>query len=155
MTRRISAVWTVLTLSLITSVAHSGSFSDPGAAGFTPRVPLSAFTRPAAWFDPSRLHLSSTLAFGSGFSGGSNGLQTTSLQYQFKAPVTMSVSLGNAFGAGSANGSSFFLQGLDLSWRPNSNSLFRVTFEDVRSPLQYGYGFGQRRGLVDPAYTPY
>jgi hypothetical protein len=140
----------VLALLVTTAVspARAGLLGDPGAAGFTPRVPLSAFARPASWFDPSRLHLSSTLSFGTGFSGGADALGVTRLNYQFRAPVSMSVSLGNTFGA---NGTSFFLEGLDMSWQPNRNTLFRVEMRDVRSPLQYGHGWYG----ADPVARPF
>jgi hypothetical protein len=124
------------------ATASSGVLSDPTAAGFSPRVPVSALARPAAWFDPARLHMSSTIAVGSGW-GTTSALQSTSFMYQFRAPVTMAVTLGNQLGTGSAgSGLSFFLQGLDLSWKPTGNSMVRFQFQDLRSPLQYGYGYG-------------
>ncbi len=155
MTRRnvVVPVLTTLVLLLGASHARAGLLSDPNAAGFAPRVPLSAFASPAAWFDPSRLHLMSTMSFGSGFGGQTSALSVTSLAYQFRAPVTLSVNIGNSFGLDSARkGSSFFLEGLDLTWRPNRNSIFRVEMRDVRSPLQYGYG-ARGLGAVDP-FTP-
>ncbi len=130
------------TLALTAATATAGSLSDPLAAGFTPRVPVSALGMMGSWFDPSRLHMSSTFSVGSssgtGWGAGTNALQTTSFSYAFKAPVWMSVSVGNAFGPGAANGSSFFLQGLDLAYQPTANSVFRIQFQNVRSPLQYG-----------------
>lgn len=143
MTRRstLVPVLVALALSLSAAHAHAGLLADPDAAGFAPRVPLSAFARPASWFDMSRLHLASTMSFGTGFGGRSSALNVTSLTYQFKAPLTMSVSLGNTFGLDRArSGSSFFLEGLDLTWHPSRNAIFRVEMRDVRSPLQYGYG---------------
>jgi hypothetical protein len=134
-----------LVVALVAStaaIAHSGTLTDPAAAGFMPRVPVSALARPAAWFDPGRLHMSSTISVGSGW-GTTSALQTTSFLYQFRAPVAMSVTLGNELGTGNVGrGASFFLQGLDLSWRPSGNSLVRFQFQDLRSPLQYGYGNG-------------
>ncbi len=128
--------------TVMSSNALAGPLSDAGAAGFAPRVPVSLFARPSMGLDLSRLHFTSTTTVGSGWGGGgTQALQTTSLSYQFKAPATLRVSLGNAFGASSANGSSFFLQGLDFSYQPTANSMFRVQFNNVRSPLQYG-GFG-------------
>lgn len=127
-------------LALTAAAASAGSQFDSQAAGFQPLVPISALGVPASWFDPSRLHMSSTITVGSGF-GGTNGLQVTNFQYQLARPLSMSVSLGNAFGAGSASRSSFFLEGLDLTYKPGANSLLRVQFRDVRSPLQYGYGY--------------
>jgi hypothetical protein len=135
----------VLAFTLTAGAAHAGSYSDPLAAGFQPRVPISALGIPAGWFDASRLHMSSSLSVGSGWGGGSSALQVTSFSYQFKAPVAMNVSVGNAFGAGASSRSSFFLEGLDLTYRPSANAVFRVQFRDVRSPLQYGYpGAGDR-----------
>jgi hypothetical protein len=150
-----STAWKLAPLfaALITfaPAAHAGLLSDPENAGFSPRVPLSAFARPASWFDPSRLHLMSTVSVGSGFGGQTSALQTTRLSYQFGKPLTMSVSVGNTFGLDKARGSSFFLEGFDLSWRPSANSVFRVEMRDVRSPLQYDY-WGRSR---DPLYAPY
>ncbi len=138
-------------LTAIVPAAHAGLLSDPGNAGFAPRVPLSAFARPASWFDPSRLQLMSTVSVGSGFGGQTSALQVTRLGYQFGAPFTLGISVGNTFGFDKARGSSFFLEGFDLSWRPNANSLFRVEMRDVRSPLQYDQ-WGRYR---DPFYAPY
>lgn len=155
MTRRSAVVSALIAFAglLLASHADAGLLSDPNAAGFAPRVPLSAFARPAAWFDPSRLHLMSTMSVGSGLGGRTSALSLTSLSYQFRAPVTLSVNIGNTFGLDSARkGSSFFLEGLDLTWRPGRNSLFRVEMRDVRSPLQYGYG-PRGFGPVDP-FTP-
>src|SRR5258708_4388883 len=103
------------------------------------RVPLSAFASPGSWFDPSRLHLSSTVSVGSGFASSTSALQVTSLSYQFRAPLSLSVSVGNTFGLDRARsgGNPFFLEGLDLAWRPRRNSLFRGEMHDVRSPRQY------------------
>jgi hypothetical protein len=139
MMRRISLAFAALALTA--AAASAGSLFDPQAAGFRPLVPISALGVPASWFDPSRLHLSSTITVGSGFGGGTNALQVTNFQYQLARPLSMSVSLGNAFGTGSASNSSFFLEGLDLTYKPGANSLLRVQFRDVRSPLQYGYGY--------------
>jgi hypothetical protein len=132
----------VFALLALPRAARAGGMFDAPSAGYSPRVPLSAFSSPLSWFDPTRLHLSSTLSMGSSFGGTSSALSVTSLAYQFKAPLTMSVSLGNTFGFNSAsgNGSQFFLEGFDLAWHPNKNSLFRVEMHNVRSPLQYGYG---------------
>jgi len=142
--RAFTAILAVCALAVVAGVprAHAGELYEPAAAGYSPRVPLSAFSAPMAWFDPSRLHLSSTISVGSGsgFGGSTSALSVTSLSYQFKAPLSMSVSLGNTFGPGGlgSGGSSFFLEGLDVAWRPTRNSLFRVEMHDVRSPLQYG-----------------
>ena len=121
--------------------AFAGSFDGTLATGFEPRVPVSAFARPLAWFDSSRLHMTHSIAVGSGFSGASSALQTTEFSYAFRAPLIMKVSVGNTLGTGlSQNGSGFFLQGLDLSYQPTSHSTLRVQYQNVRSPLQYGAG---------------
>src|SRR5262245_54745134 len=129
-------------------------FGDPAAAGFSPRVPISGFARAASWFDPSRLHLSSTVSVGSSY-GVTSALQVTRLSYQFGAPLSMSVSVGNSFGPNAVNGSNpFFLEGFDLTWRPSANAIFRIEMHDVRSPLQLD-PYGSRYGYGDPFRTPY
>ena len=131
-------------VSLAASAASAGSLYDPGAAGFQPRVPISTLASAASWFDRSRLHMSSTFSVGSGFGSGTSALQTTRFSYEFKAPISMSVSVGNAFGPGSASrNASFFLQGVDLAYRPSANSVLQFQFRDVRSPMQYGLGYGR------------
>jgi len=129
-----------------------GGFGDRGASGYTPLVPISGFARAASWFDPSRLHLSSTVSVGSAY-GVTNALQVTRLSYQFGRPLSMSVSIGNSFGPNAVGGTNpFFLEGFDLTWRPSANSVFRVEMHDVRSPLQLDT-FG--RGYGDPFRTAY
>jgi len=138
----------LIVLALTAVAASAGSLFEPQAAGFRPLVPISALGIPSSWFDPSRLHMSSTTMVGSGFTGGTNALQVTNFAYQFGRPLSMSVSVGNAFGPGSATNSSFFLEGVDLTYKAGANSLFRVQFRDVRSPLQYGVGGPFDRGLL-------
>ena len=127
---------TVLALAALAPAASAGTFGGPSS--FTPRVPISALARPALAIDPSRLHISSTVSVGTGFGGGAQALQVTSLSYQFQAPVAMRVSLGNAFGHSIDGRSSFFLEGLDLTYRPGANMLFQIRYQDFRSPLQFG-----------------
>lgn len=128
----------LLALALPAAGASANTFGSAPSAGYVPRVPISALARPMAAFDPSRLHISSSVSVGSTFGGGTTGLQVTSLMYQFQAPVTMRVSLGNAWGRDIANGSAFFLEGVDLSFRPSANTFFQFSYQDRRSPLQYG-----------------
>jgi hypothetical protein len=128
--------------------AHASSL-DPGPSlGYTPRVPISALARPVSAIDLSRFHVSTMVSVGSGsgWGGGTQALQVTSLSYQFKAPVTMRVSIGNAWGSQAQGGSQFFLEGADLSFRPSANSFLQISYQNVRSPLQYGYS---------PFYAPY
>lgn len=165
MTRRRAAslALAVFVTAVACSSAHAGLLSGREAAGFAPRVPVSAFARPGSWFDRSRLHLSNTMSFGTGWGGQTSALNVTSLSYQFRAPVTMSVRVGNTFGTRFSNdplarssSSSFFLEGFDLAWHPNKNSIFRIEMRDVRSPLQYGYSpYGRGFGGVDPFSTGY
>ena len=127
-------------IAALCPVAASANPLAPPAAGYVPRVPISALARPMAAFDPSRLRISTMVSVGSGFGGGSSALQVTSLTYQFQIPMTMRVSLGNAWGKQVAGGSSFFLEGVDLSFRPSANTFFQFSYQDRRSPLQYQYG---------------
>ena len=157
MSRRFSLLFALVALSPSIAVTgvRAGVLSDPAAAGFAPRVPISAFARTASWFDPARLHLTSTVSVGSGFGGGTSALSITRLSYRFGAPFAMSVSLGNTFGLDRARGGSpFFLEGLDLSWQPNRNSLFRIEMRDIRSPLQWD-PWARAYGYSDPLHPPY
>jgi len=117
-----------------------------GAPLFSPRVPISAFGLARDWFDPSRLHISSTVSVGTSSWGsrGTSGLQVTTLSYSFKAPVAMSVSLGNSWGANTPRGGqSMYLQGFSLAFQPSRTMQFQIQYQDLRSPLQYQpYGFG-------------
>ncbi len=122
--------------------------SRAGAFGtgplFSPRVPVSAFGIPH-WFDPSRLHVSTTVSMGTSGWGapGMNAMQVTTLSYAFRAPVAMSVSVGNAWGTRAAPGSqSFFLEGFRLAYQPSRTFQIQIQYQDLRSPLQLQeYGF--------------
>jgi hypothetical protein len=131
--------WSALAVVIALMVSAAPSFAQSplaGALGFQPRVPVSAFSRPAAWFDPSRLHVSTMVSVGSGWGGGTGALQVTSLNYQFSKPAWLEVSLGNAWGQNSAPGSGMFLEGLRFGFKPTSNSVLSIQFQNVRSPLQ-------------------
>ena len=143
---RRASVLGLVALALSAAGASANTFGSAPSGGYTPRVPISALAQPMAAFDPSRLHFSTSVSMGTAFGGGTTGLQVTSLTYQFQAPVTMRVSLGNAWGKGIAQGSSFFLEGVDLSFRPSANTFFQFSYQDRRSPLQYG---------PSPYYAPY
>jgi len=144
---RVLASVAALAALAVASLASAGSFGGNPATdgGWSPRVPVSSLARPMAGLDLTRLHMSTTLSFGTGFGGTSEGLQTTRLSYQFSSPFAMSVSVGNTFGPASTGrgGNGFFLQGLDLSYRPSANTLFAVHYQNLRSPLQYNtFGYG-------------
>jgi hypothetical protein len=130
----VALVLIVASASAVCADSWTGSSSGPS---FQPSVPISALARPASWLDPSRFHISSTLSVGSGF-GGTQGLQVTTLGYQFKAPVWFNVSVGNSFGTGAMGSPAPFLEGIDLGFKPMANMLVRVEYHDFRSPLQYG-----------------
>jgi hypothetical protein len=125
---------------LLTAATAEAQFGPSFTGGATPRVPVSPLARPAAWLDPSRLHITSELMVGTGFGGASSGLQVTRLQYQLGQPLALRVSVGNAFGGANTRDNAFFLEGLDLSYQPFSSMTFQVHYQDVRSPLQYGSG---------------
>ena len=140
----ILAALLVAAVAAITAVAASADSSAP--YGFTPKVPISGLAPAMPGLDLSRLHLTSSFSFGTGFGGGSSqGLQVTSLSYQFSAPLAMRVSVGNTFGARGTSG--MFLEGLDLSYRAGTNAMFSVHFQNMRSPLQYGNGYYPEYGV--------
>jgi len=133
----------ITSASVARAQSESSIFAPESATSggsITPKVPVSELARPASWLDVSRLHISTSITMGSGWGGGTEGLQVTSLSYSLAKPLWMSVSLGNAWGANAArNGNSMFLEGLDLGYRPFSNMQIQVHYRDVRSPLQYNY----------------
>jgi hypothetical protein len=146
---RLRPLAAVVALVALASQAHAGIGTPLGSSGFgySPQVPVSSLGQSLAWFDPSRFHVSSSFTVGSGFGTGTQAMQVTSLAYQFHAPVWMSVSLGNAWGQSTARGSSMFLEGLELGYRPFSNMTIQVHYQDFRSPLQYSNGFRDFRPI--------
>jgi hypothetical protein len=137
--------------ALAQSPDGSGFGSFTGASSFTPRVPVSAFARPASWLDVSRLHVSTTVSVGTGFGGKTEGLQVTSLSYQMAGPLAVRVSLGNAFGASAAqNGHGMFLEGFQVAYQPFSSMRINVDYRDFRSPLQYNSYYSR-----DPGFGPF
>jgi len=123
-------------LALSATLSGASAFANPAAGPFQPSVPVSAFSRPAFWFDPSRLQISTEVSMGTGFAGGSSGLQVTRLAYRIGEPLSMSVSVGNTFGAGTRGGTGMFLEGLDLQYRPMPSMLVQFRYNDLRSPYQ-------------------
>lgn len=138
------AFFLALILLVLLAPRAAGADSPFGGPSYTPQVPVSAFARPASWLDPERLHLSTSVSVGSGF-GGTHALQVTRLSYQFKAPLSLGVSVGNAWGPSAASrGGSPFLEGLDVAYHPFSSMMVRLQYRDFRSPLQFS-----------PEYSPY
>ena len=155
--RRIAVLASVAALLVSLLAGPSAAGAIGGAPLFSPRVPVSAFGLARDWFDPSRLHVSSMVSVGSSSWGsrGTSALQVTTLSYSFKAPVAMSVSVGNAWGANTPRGGqSLYLQGFSLAYQPSRTMQFQIQYQDLRSPLQYQpYGFGSpgRWGLLSPS----
>jgi hypothetical protein len=143
---RIAVLALSAALLVILSAGPVNAGTIGGAPLFSPRVPVSAFGLARDWFDPSRVHVSSMVSVGSSGWGsrGTSALQVTTLSYSFKAPVAMSVSLGNAWGTSSArSGQSFYLQGFSLAYQPSRSVQFQIQYQDLRSPLQFRQsGFG-------------
>ena len=150
--RRIVVLASVSALLAVLSSGFAAAGAIGGSPLFSPRVPISAFGLARDWFDPSRLHVSSMVSVGSSSWGsrGTSALQVTTLSYSFKAPVAMSVSLGNAWGTNTArSGQSFYLQGFSLAYQPSHTMQFQIQYQDLRSPLQYqqsGFGVPGRWG---------
>lgn len=161
-----NAIFAFALLSVLATGASAASLSgDPvTGSGLAAAVPVSALAMPSRWIDPSRLHVSTELTFGTGTGIGSGGLQVTRLSYQLGRPLAMRVSLGNAFGAGVRDDGKFFLEGLDVHYQPFRALSVNVQYRNVRSPLQlpYGYGYGHGYGYAgdplfrerDPRYVP-
>lgn len=125
--------------------AGDHAFSQQAGSSFAPLVPVSAFARPAGWFDPSRLRVSTTVSVGTGWGGRTDALQVTSLSYQLASPLAVRLSVGNAFGGGAVgSGRGMFLEGFAVAYRPHPSFQINVDYRDVRSPLQYSNnsGFG-------------
>jgi hypothetical protein len=108
-------------------------------------------------FDPSRFSISNSLVFGyssgsSAYGNGSAGLFTSSLGYRMSPNMALHVDVGAhmnpAYGSGNmAKG--VFLEGASFDWKPSRNSLLRVEYRDMRSPLQNPWGYG------GGGYSPY
>ena len=150
--RRIAVLASEITLLAVLFSGHAAAGAIGGSPLFSPRVPVSAFGLARDWFDPSRLHVSSMVSVGSSSWGsrGTSALQVTTLSYSFKAPVAMSLSLGNAWGSDTPrSGQSMYLQGFSLAYQPSRTMQFQIQYQDLRSPLQCqqsGFGVPGRWG---------
>jgi len=129
----------LLGITLMAPGALANPFAPDASPAFRPRVPVSALARPLAALDRSRLQFSSLVSVGSGWGGGAQALQVTSLSYRFDAPVRLRVGIGNAWGPQVEGRSSLFLEGVDFAYRPSGNTLFEIRYQNIRSPLQYGF----------------
>jgi len=130
--------------------AGTGTASNPIYSGISSSPPRSGGLLPTSLFDPRKFSISNSLVFGYssgtsgyGYSNGSAGLFTSSLGYQLKSNMALHVNVGAhmnpAFG-GSDKTSGVFLEGATFDWRPTTNSLLRVEYRDIRSPLQSPWG---------------
>jgi hypothetical protein len=144
----------LLALTSAAACAQSVMTGSSGLGGFHAPVPVSSLARVSSWIDPQRLHISTSVSMGGGTQGsGMDALQVTSLTYQFRSPLSMSVSVGNAWGPNSTGNNSFFLEGLRMAWLPSKSTSLSFEFHQVRSPLQFGYGdygYGGGYGLAGP-----
>jgi hypothetical protein len=136
MTTHRVARFLVIAAALIAASAPAVASTLNDSFNYQPSVPISAFARPIGLLDPSRLHISTTMSYGTWGHGQSAGLSVTSLRYQFGAPLSVQVNLGTAFGASANPNNAFFLEGVDLDWRPSSSTWFSIHYKDLRSPLQ-------------------
>jgi hypothetical protein len=144
--RRIMVLPSLVALLAVLLSGSAVADATGGSRLFSPLVPVSAFGLVRDGFDPSRLHVASTVSVGSSSWGsrGTSALQVTTLSYSFKAPVAMSVSLGNALDSNtSRSGQSLYLQGFSLAYQPSRAMQFQIQYQDLRSPLQrQQHGFG-------------
>jgi len=140
----------VAALALASGAAHAAS-PTVGSGAWTPEVPVSMLGAPMRGLDFSKLNLSTTVSFGTGFGGRSEGLQVSRLSYAF-SKGSLGVSVGSSIGGQLARsgGNPFFLEGLDFSYHPTPNMMFQVHYQNLVSPLQY-----QNRLFGDPAYIGY
>jgi hypothetical protein len=123
----------------------ANGFAPQAGSSFAPLVPVSAFARPAGWFDSSRLRVSTTVSVGTGWGGRTDALQVSSLTYQLATPLAVRLSVGNTFGTGGLGSTrGMFLEGFAVAYRPHPSFQINVDYRDVRSPLQYSntYGIG-------------
>lgn len=118
----------------------------PGAAsGSASSLPMGAF------FDPTRMSFHQSLEIGASTGGayrGTAGLYTASFGYRLANPLQLHLDLGagyspsmnTGYGAASYNPgfSGLFVKNFALDWRPGANSLVRFSYQDRRSPLQWG-----------------
>lgn len=151
----------VLVAFLWAAPVHADSVvPSPALTGMSAPRPQGLL--PSSLFDPSRFSISNTLSFGyaggsSAYGGGTAGLFTSSLGYRMSPNMNLRVNVGANInpaygGAGLSRG--IFLEGASFDWHPTHNSLFRVEYRDMRSPLQNGWGSGY--GYGSPlGYAPY
>ncbi len=153
----------LLVLLLVASPLHaqtSPSFTNPTTAETFSSPRSTGGLLPRGLFDPGKLTIRNSMTFGyssGGPLGGSSGLFTSSLGYQLRSNALLPVDVGahmNPAFSGNGTQQGIFLQGATFDWKPSTNSLVRVEYRDVRSPLQYGYspygyGYSTPRSFLD------
>ena len=149
---RVAACLLALVLCAAPVRAQDGSaLTAPRSALAGPTAystPRTGGLLPSALFDPTRFSIQNSMSFGYTAGGayqGSAGLFTSSLGYKVSNNSMLRVDVGAhmnpAFG-GNGTDKGIFLQSAAFDWRPTRNSLVRVEYRDMRSPLQSPYGYG-------------
>ncbi len=135
--------------------APAAASSFPGSSTYT--VPRPTSLLPSSLFDPSRFSIRNSLTYGYTSGGayrGSAGLFTSSLGYILRPNMRLAVDVGahiNPAFSGDEIQKGIFLQGAAFDWHPTRNSLVRIEYRDMRSPLQGGFWGHPSYGYV-PAY---
>jgi len=155
----------VFAVTLLAAPVHAQEGSPFASPSSYEQPKTSSSLLPRSLFDPSRLTISNSVVFGFssggyGYGSGSAGLVTSSLGYRMSHNTALRVDVGAhvnpAFG-GQGTDKGIFLQSAAFDWRPSRNSMFRVEYRDLRSPLQ-GYGYaapGYGYSPLDAWGTPY
>jgi hypothetical protein len=118
-----------------------------------------------AFFDPTRMSFHQSLEFGASSGGaysGTAGLYTASFGYRLANPLQVHLDLGAGYAPGSVNRaygaaaynpgfSGLFVKNFSLDWKPGANSLVRFSYQDRRSPLQWG---PYDNSYYSPYYNP-
>ena len=124
---------------VITSTGMTGMSANPRVGGLLP----------SKLFDPSRFSITNSVVFGyssgpTAYGGGTAGLFTSSLGYRLSPSMALHVDVGAhlnpAYGT-SEMAKGVFLEGASFDWKPGRNSLVRVEYRDLRSPLQNPWGY--------------
>ncbi|MGH7726893.1 MAG: hypothetical protein ACREOU_15835 [Candidatus Eiseniibacteriota bacterium] len=139
------------------STFFPGGSSATSASSYT--MPKPGSILPSSLFDPSRFSIRNSFTYGYTSGGGfkgSAGLFTSSLGYVLKPNMRFAVDVGahiNPAFSGEEVQKGIFLQGAAFDWNPTRNSLVRIEYRDLRSPLQYG-GYGGYWGHPSYGYMP-
>ena len=164
---RVLVFATLLAAAPALAQEYTSPSANPSYTGISSAAPHSGGILPIGLFDPKKFSISNTLSFGyaggSGY-GGSAGLFVSSLGYQLKPNMALHVNVGAnlnpAYGSNELS-KGVFLEGATFDWKPGANSLLRVEYRDIRSPLQaWGYNgyvpsYGYRNVGSPYGYDPF